>query len=115
MLAQHFLHLFATEMGLEPPGLSTDALSVLACYDFPGNIRKLKNIIERALIESRGGDILPTHLHLAQALGESATPAGEAATVEALPVTYHAAEMAVVKRALEQSNGNVSAAATVKP
>ena len=52
LLANHFLHLFATEMNLKPPVLSQRALERLASYDFPGNIRELKNVMERALIES---------------------------------------------------------------
>ena len=41
-------------------------MEVLLDYDFPGNVRELKNIIERALIESGGADIQPEHIHLLQ-------------------------------------------------
>ena len=65
LLAQHFLQLFAGEMRLDTPMLSPEAVQMLSGHDYPGNIRELKNVVERALIESRGGDIGPEHLHLA--------------------------------------------------
>ena len=63
LLTAHFLKMFAAEMGIEPPVLTLDALSALEAYQFPGNVRELKNIIEHALILSRGSDIQPEHLH----------------------------------------------------
>jgi DNA-binding NtrC family response regulator len=54
LLAGHFLKLFAGEMGREAPQLSATALELLSAYRFPGNVRELKNIIERTLIESSG-------------------------------------------------------------
>jgi DNA-binding NtrC family response regulator len=54
LLAQHFMHLFAREMGRDAASLSTEAHAALCSYAFPGNVRELKKIIERALIESRG-------------------------------------------------------------
>ena len=63
LLAQHFLQLAAAEMGNEPPKLSPQAVASLMNYSFPGNIRELMNIIRRALIESRGADVEPGHLH----------------------------------------------------
>ena len=63
LLAQHFLDTFAAEMGLTGPRLSPAALEALVDYDFPGNVRELKNIIENALIRSPEADIHPEHLH----------------------------------------------------
>ena len=63
LLAQHFLQLSAEEMGHEPPELSPQAVASLMGYSFPGNVRELMNIIRRALIESRGADVEPRHLH----------------------------------------------------
>jgi len=62
-LVEHFLKMFASEMGMEQPVLSNEALSALETYHFPGNVRELKNIIEYALIKSDGSVIKPEHLH----------------------------------------------------
>ena len=67
LLASHFLNMFATEMGIETPALSQETLAALPTYPFPGNVRELKNIIERALLESGGGTIQPQHLHFLHA------------------------------------------------
>ncbi|MCL5281779.1 MAG: sigma-54 dependent transcriptional regulator [Planctomycetes bacterium] len=64
LLADHFLEMFAREMGKRRSPLSAAALAELQRYRFPGNVRELKNIIERALIQSGGGAILPEHLYL---------------------------------------------------
>jgi len=63
-LATHFLSMFTMEMKREKIDLSDEALKTLMDYDFPGNVRELKNIIERALIECDNSTIMPEHLHL---------------------------------------------------
>jgi DNA-binding NtrC family response regulator len=63
LLARHFLRKFSSEMGMPPPELTAEALAPLEQYDYPGNVRELKNLIERALIESGGGAITSEHLH----------------------------------------------------
>ena len=114
-LAEHFLLLFAREMSLEPPVLSTDALSALEGYDFPGNVRELKNIIERALIQSRGADIQPEHLQFASAASSTSTgpssDSGSRVGVEEVPLNLREAELFLIKRALARTEGNVTAAA----
>ena len=64
LLAQHFARLFMKEMGQEAPALSEQVIEALRDYSFPGNVRELKNMVERALIESGGGEIRVEHLHL---------------------------------------------------
>ena len=54
LLAHHFLRLFAGEMGMPTPAMDAESLRLLAAHPFPGNVRELKNVIERALIESGG-------------------------------------------------------------
>ena len=113
MLARHFLNLFAADMGREPPPLSKEVLAQLQKYSYPGNVRELKNIIERALIESSGGEIRPHHLHFLSA-GYAAPATGTASPALSLPLNLdqaiEEAERWVVKQALERSGGNVSAA-----
>lgn len=63
-LAEHFLSTYATSRGLAFDGFSPAAKDLLLRYDFPGNARELRNIIERAAILCRLGAILPEHLNL---------------------------------------------------
>ena len=64
LLAQHFLRLFAGEMGIPTPSMDAESLRMLAAHPFPGNVRELKNVIERALIESGGLQVRAEHLRL---------------------------------------------------
>src|SRR5688500_10756142 len=49
----------------EPPHLAAEAAAALAAYDFPGNVRELENILERALALATGDEITPADLQLA--------------------------------------------------
>lgn len=113
LLAAHFLNLFATEMGIKAPRLSAAALAALENYHFPGNVRELKNVIERSLIESGGGEIQSAHLHLIPAGGEAGSSAKQnrAAAVADLPLNLEQAENLLIQRALAQTNGNIAEAA----
>lgn len=82
LLAEHFLHQLATEMGMTPPRLSPATREVLERYDFPGNVRERRNLVERALIESGGGEIQPGHLRFVFPHGRS-TPSGGSLTERA--------------------------------
>jgi len=57
-LAQHFISLFCQQMGREKLNLSRHDLNHLKSHDWPGNIRELKNVIERAVILSTGNKLL---------------------------------------------------------
>ena len=112
MLVRHFLQMFAVEMCIEPPEMSAQALALLEGYGFPGNVRELKNLVERAIIESRGREIRPEHLHLLEAAGPPAgAAAAGAAAIEDLPLNLEQAELLLIQRALAQSGGNISGAA----
>ena len=103
LLVQHFLRLFAEEMKLARPELSPGVLDVLLDYDFPGNVRELKNIAERALILCGGGPIQRKHLQL---------PLVSAAKKNAFAsFNMEQVKSQLIDRALEASQGNVSQAA----
>ena len=55
ILATHFLELSARELRCPKPRLTRAAIAKLDSYDWPGNIRELRNVVERAVIISRGG------------------------------------------------------------
>jgi len=127
-LAAHFLQTLAAEMGVKAPKLSDAAMATLHGYDFPGNIRELKNIIERALIESGGRGIGPEHLHLLQRRAQIVSTAGtststttasglpptkstKAEAAAALPLNLAEAEDLLIQRALQETGGNIADAA----
>jgi DNA-binding NtrC family response regulator len=62
LLADHFLAKLACDMGNTKKRLTEEALQALESYDYPGNVRELKNILERALICSDGETIESKHL-----------------------------------------------------
>jgi two-component system nitrogen regulation response regulator NtrX len=53
-LANHFLTRFAAERRIPPPTLSDEAVAALQAHDWPGNVRQLRNIIERTIILAPG-------------------------------------------------------------
>lgn len=55
LLARHFVTLATKEMNCPPARLTPAGLASLQNYDWPGNIRELRNVIERAVIMARGG------------------------------------------------------------
>jgi DNA-binding NtrC family response regulator len=118
-LALHFLQLFALEMNLEPPTLSDGALEMLREYEYPGNVRELKNMVEAALIRSRGSDIGVEHLELgrggfsqAEDLSTGSLSSRELEGLSSnLDQALEQTERFVIQRALAQVGNNVAAAA----
>ena len=55
LLASHFIETSIKELGCPRPRLTLAGLGTLQTYDWPGNIRELRNVIERAIIFARGG------------------------------------------------------------
>ncbi|HAU36131.1 MAG TPA: Fis family transcriptional regulator [Phycisphaerales bacterium] len=106
-LAAHFLRCMPAGQSGPAPALSNEALAALSAYDFPGNVRELRNILERAcLLCCAGGpsDRVIRVEHLPKELGGAgeAPPSGSALA---------ATERAMVLRALEQSGWNQTLAA----
>ncbi|HYS07100.1 MAG TPA: sigma-54 dependent transcriptional regulator [Myxococcales bacterium] len=74
VLVQHFIDRFGRDAGKKLRGVSSQAMKVLSDYAWPGNIRELRNTLERAVILCGIGAIEPEHLpsELAAGGGESA-------------------------------------------
>lgn len=49
-LAEHFFTRYAREQGLVPPGVTPEAMAAMQAYDWPGNVRQFRNVIERTVI-----------------------------------------------------------------
>ncbi|RKY01156.1 sigma-54-dependent Fis family transcriptional regulator [Candidatus Poribacteria bacterium] len=101
LLVDHFLRMFAAEMGIKCPSISPEAMEALMSYDFPGNVRELKNIIEHALIKSGGSTILPEHLRFISIACDRTSQNPELGSSEKERI-----EELVVKRSKGYSKGN---------
>lgn len=103
-LCAHFVQRFAEEVpGIEPMEVSPEALERLARYDWPGNVREMKNVIEGALSRATGDVIGPEDLPLPQPKA--------AATAETLPEQVAEFERSLLLEALEASGWNQKRAA----
>lgn len=49
-MAEHFFTRYAAEQGIEAPAISEEAMATLQAYDWPGNVRQLRNVVERTII-----------------------------------------------------------------
>ena len=63
-LADSVLRRLGRRMKMTPPMLAPDALRALESYAFPGNVRELENILERAITMSTGGEIRAQDIQL---------------------------------------------------
>ena len=113
-LAQVFIEQCAKRMKKRTVGLSSDALAKLGRYDFPGNVRELKNIIERAVILSADSKIQPNDIVLPQP-ARSEVPSnvffGVSLGQDGAPPPVDQVERAYVQRVLEHMHGKRGAAA----
>lgn len=64
LLVSFFLEIFRKHLGKPLPGVSKKALEFLAAYDWPGNIRELRNMLEYAAIMVKDELIRPEHMHI---------------------------------------------------
>jgi DNA-binding NtrC family response regulator len=118
-LAYHFLKLFCKEMGKRIEGFSVEALELLVNQEWPGNVRQLKNVIERLVImvDDNFLDILNLmdHLRIQKAAHENPVPESLAELKiykkRILENHYRQTEKAFLLNALKACKGNISHAA----
>ena len=119
LLAQRFLEEFAVSQGKQIEGFSEEALSLLQTYTFPGNVRELQNMMERAVAYCRQGLIQPEHLpeRLRQGQRQTAGPLSENLQNQLLegPVlpTMEQLQKRYARMVLEQAQGNKRRAAAL--
>jgi two-component system response regulator AtoC len=104
LLTEHFLK----KLGYGQQSLSRDVIAALGDYQWPGNIRELRNILERATILAGGDAIRTGHLGFMPRLGAMRQP--EAATPAAAD-GLEEMERQLIVQALEDCGGNKSKAA----
>jgi two-component system, NtrC family, response regulator AtoC len=112
LLAGFLLEKLRSRMGKGEARLGEDAMDALSAYSFPGNVRELENILERALIYSEGGTILAADLDFGTVRRDSARAAAPKARVEgAAGGSLDDAEREAIAKALEKFDGNRTKAA----
>lgn len=102
-LVDHFCRIASAELGVAARSVSPEAMALLATYDWPGNIRELVNVTERAVLLCDGPELLSTHLPSEIITGESKVVPSEKG--------LWAAERSMIVKALHENNWNQSKAA----
>jgi DNA-binding NtrC family response regulator len=122
-LCELFLRQMAADFNLPKRRLSVQALARLQAYTFPGNIRELRNLIERAVILAPGEQIGPEYFAMVESVGASPSHgngAGEVADlswVESLPSSFDlrtllsTVEKTLIERTLQATRGAQAEAA----
>jgi DNA-binding NtrC family response regulator len=99
LLIEHFLRRFAEKNGKTIRGVTHEARDILLRYDYPGNVRELENLIERAVVLTRdeviGSGDLPLTVQDSEAADEQGTN---------LTVTVEALERRMIRDALARSD-----------
>ncbi len=120
LLVRHYARLASINLGAGACEVSAPAMSRLVAYDWPGNIRELANVVERAVLMADGPAVTPDHLppELTRADGRGGAPAtrateprGAAVSGPGRPSTLHDAERAMIVDALRQNGWNQTRAA----
>ena len=112
ILIEHFLRVYSQRLGKEINGISQEVLSSLMVYPFPGNVRELENIIERAVVLAKDGSTLTEDqisLHSDQPLDFNLIFPGE--EDKKLKSMVEALEKKAIVQALQRWKGNISKAA----
>ena len=105
LLVDHFITSSAARLGVETPVITEEAVVLLVRYEWPGNIRELQNVIERAVLLADHGRIEPGQLPR-EVCGESADEAPAAGDN-----TLWGYEKAMIVRALKENGWNQTRAA----
>ncbi len=114
-LVEHFVQAFAADNNFRPKTFTPAAMEVLRRHPWRGNVRELRNTIERLLIMVEGPEIRPEHLDevlLRPTEGASAAPGGASADPPgSLKDFKETAERAFLVQKLRESRWNISATA----
>ncbi len=124
LLTKHYIDSFNAEFGLDVQDLAPDAWLAIKNYNFPGNVRELRNIIERAFNSVTGSLIELKHLpnYIIQPPSHYSLPAlelpapvdfDESIGKKTLPEMIEELEKHLIERAMKQAGGNKNEAAAL--
>ena len=108
LLVDHFVARFNRRQGKAVTGVAADAMAWLMAHDYPGNVRELENIVERAFVLCAEGPIQRAHLP-PELTGRPAAPPAPAG--DTILAQRHATESHAIRAALERNGYNRLAAA----
>jgi NtrC-family two-component system response regulator AlgB len=108
--ADHYLQHFAAQCGRRLLGFTEAAYSPIRLYPWPGNLRELRNAIERAVILARGEHITPEDLPAELRDGAEGGPAATLAPQAGAPITLEQLEEAHIRLVLDHTPSLVEAA-----
>jgi two-component system response regulator AtoC len=125
LLGDHFVAKYARSFGKTVRGLDVGAKAALSGYSWPGNVRELENVIERALILTRGPDVTASDLEFTRrSIPATASPVATAVSVPSpgdgasgrdgsrpLQERLSEQERGEIVAAIDQSQGNIAHAA----
>jgi len=111
-LAESILKRLGRRMKIMPPMLGKDAVAALEAYTFPGNVRELENILERAITLTTSGEIGVSDVQL-RTPAAGASPVSHSSSVAPLGDHLEEIERDAIIKALEQTRYNKTAAAKV--
>ncbi|WP_312977460.1 sigma-54-dependent transcriptional regulator [Stutzerimonas nitrititolerans] len=111
LLADNMLRRLAQECGDSPARLQPEALAKLQSYRFPGNVRELENMLERAYTLCEGDVIKASDLRLADAPGTTDGGDASLAQIDNLEDHLEEVERKLIMQALEETRWNRTAAA----
>ncbi|HEX7579716.1 MAG TPA: helix-turn-helix domain-containing protein, partial [Thermoanaerobaculia bacterium] len=104
LLVDRILAVVARELKVPPPRISSAALAALSRYDFPGNVRELRNLVERACILAPEPELRPEDFSITPRVGLPGLLPTPPASVD-LRRTMDEVEKGLVARALESAGG----------
>lgn len=115
LLAEHFLLKLGNKLGIATQGIASEVIARLQAYAWPGNVREMENVMERAMVLSGGKQVGINHLPQ-EIVGPQATPPGLPEALMdpdrlALEPAVERLERAYIEQALARAGGNKAKAA----